>query len=63
MKPVELVGKGARGGKVAVFCDFSTASAPVRWRVFASELSTNPQAGVEVAFSAIGFKRLYGIVC
>jgi hypothetical protein len=42
-RSVELVVKGARGGKVAASCDFSTASAPVRWRLFASELSTNPQ--------------------
>ena len=32
MGPVELVGKGERGGKVAAFCDFSTASDPVRRR-------------------------------
>ena len=42
-RSVELVVKGARGGKVAASCDFSTASAAVRWRLLASELSTNPQ--------------------
>ena len=40
---VQLVVKGVRGGKVAASCDFSTASAPVRWRFLASELSTNAQ--------------------
>jgi hypothetical protein len=62
MGPVELVVKGVRGGKVAAFCDFSTASAPVRWRFFASELSTNPQAGLGVGFWVASFKRLCGIV-
>jgi hypothetical protein len=40
---VQLVVKGVRGGKVAASFDFATASAPVRWRLLASELSTNAQ--------------------
>jgi len=56
------VGKGERGGKVAAVCDFPTASDPVRWRFFASELSTNPQAGLGVDVLVASFKRVCGIV-
>jgi hypothetical protein len=62
MGPVELVGKGGRGGKVAAVCDSPTASDPVRWRVFASELSTNPLAELGVDVLVASFKRVCGIV-
>ncbi len=44
MRLWSLWAKGRAVDKSRLFCDLSTASAPVRWRFFASELSTKSTA-------------------